>query len=143
MAEHLPQPRLSRRDVALLSRAIEACTLATAASRDLDAAICTAAFPALTEMEELEPGIWRDCNGERVRALLYTRVWNAAATLVPAGFWIEHDCGDVIVRGSDGEARGSHDIFPIALCLAAMRSRMLAQVPRERDPDFLQEQIDD
>ena len=141
MVKHRVQPRPPHQ-VALLSRAINACMLATAASRDLDATICTAAFPALAQMEELEPGIWRGDNGERVRALRYSRIWKAAATLVPAGFWIEHDCGDVIVHGSDGEARGNHDILPIALCLAAMRARVLAQESREHHPHLLQEQFD-
>ena len=142
MAERLPQLDPDRREVALMSRDIKACMLATAASRGLDATICAAAFPSLAEMEELEPGIWRGSNGERVRALRYSRIWKAAATLVPAGFWIEHDCGDVIVHGSDGEARGNHDILPIALCLAAMRARVLAQESREHHPHLLQEQFD-
>ena len=59
MAERLPQLDPDRREVALMSRAIKACMLATAASRGLDATICAAAFPSLAEMEELEPGIWR------------------------------------------------------------------------------------
>ena len=84
MAERLPQLDPDRREVALMSRAIKACMLATAASRGLDATICAAAFPSLAEMEELEPGIWRGSNGERVRALRYSRIWKAAATLVPA-----------------------------------------------------------
>ena len=98
MAERLPQLDPDRREVALMSRAIKACMLATAASRGLDATICAAAFPSLAEMEELEPGIWRGSNGERVRALRYSRIWKAAATLVPAGCWIEHDCDDVWLR---------------------------------------------
>jgi hypothetical protein len=141
MAERLPQLDPDRREVALMSRAIKACMLATAASRGLDATICAAAFPSLAEMEELEPGIWRGSNGERVRALRYSRIWKAAATLVPAGCWIEHDCDDVVVCGPDGEARGTHDIFPIALCLAAMRARVIAHEPRAPHQDLPQEQF--
>lgn len=141
MAEHLPQLDPDRREVALLSHAIKACMLATAASRGLDGTICAAAFPSLAEMEELEPGIWRGSNGERVRALRYSRIWKAAATLVPAGCWIEHDCDDVVVCGPDGEARGTHDIFPIALCLAAMRARVIAHEPRAPHQDLPQEQF--
>ncbi len=39
-------------------------------ARGLDATICAAAFPSLAEMEELEPGIWRGSNGERVATTL-------------------------------------------------------------------------
>ncbi len=110
-------------------RVISSCLAATAPSRELDAAICRAIFPALADLEELEPGIWRQRDGNRVRALNYTRTWSAAATLVPAGCWIEHDCLDVIVMSTEGASRGTHDILTIALCLAALRARVRAANP--------------
>ena len=41
--------------------------LAATASRELDAAIGKSIFPALADLEELEPGIWRQQDGNRVR----------------------------------------------------------------------------
>jgi len=141
MACHAPLPARAGNALAPLRGAIASCLAATAPSRELDAAIGKSIFPALADLEELEPGIWRQQDGNRVRALNYTRTWSAAASLVPAGCWIEHDCDDVVVCGPDGEARGNHDIIPIALCLAAMRARVIAHEPRAPHQDLPQEQF--
>lgn len=124
MTFHSPLPARAGTALAPLRGAIATCLAATAPSRELDAAIGKAIFPALADLEELEPGIWCQQDGSRVRALNYTRTWSAAATLVPAGCWIEHDCLDVIIMSAGGTSRGTHDILPIALCLAALRARM-------------------
>lgn len=126
IARHTPLPARTGTALAPLRGAIASCLAATAPSRELDAAIGKSIFPALADLEELEPGIWRQQDGNRVRALNYTRTWSAAASLVPAGCWIEHDCLDVIVVSAEDRSRGTHDILPIALCLAALRARMRA-----------------
>lgn len=124
MACDAPLPARTGTALAALRGAIASCLAATAPSRELDAAIGKAIFPALADLEELEPGIWRQQDGSRVRALNYSRTWSAAATLVPAGCWIENDCLDVIVMSADDTSRGTHDILTIALCLAALRARV-------------------
>lgn len=106
-----------------LQQAIVSCAHATGLSRELDSAIAKAVFPALAALEELEPGIWRHDDGSRVRALNYTRSQAAAATLVPAGCWIEEDGDEIFVIGPGGAWSASHAVKPIALCLAALRSR--------------------
>ena len=113
MAERLPQLDPDRREVALMSRAIKACMLATAASRGLDATICAAAFPSLAEMEELEPGTRID----------------------------DFDLLARLGRGAFATVFLAHDIFPIALCLAAMRARVIAHEPRAPHQDLPQEQF--
>jgi len=126
MTFHAPRPATTGTALAPLRSAIASCLAATAPSRELDAAIGKSIFPALADLEELEPGIWRQQDGSRVRALNYSRTWSAAATLVPPGCWIEHDCLDVIVMGAEVRSWGTHDILTIALCLAALRARMRA-----------------
>lgn len=123
----------------LLRRAIAACATASAPSRRLDATIGRAVFPGLALLEELEPGIWRRGDGGRVRALNYSRSWTAATTLVPTGCWIEHDCAEVIVVGARGGSRGSHDFLHIALCIAALRARLLAAPDAAAEPQPSQE----
>lgn len=113
-------------ELTMLRGAIASCVTSTAPSRQLDAVIARAVFPALAALEELEAGIWQQEDSSRVRALNYSRTWTAAATLVPPGCWIEHDCADVIVMGPHGGSRSAHDILPIALCLAALRARIQA-----------------
>ena len=114
----------TRGERARLIEAIEACKAATAASRQLDALIAMAVFPALTELSGVEAGIWRQDNGARVRALLYSSSQSAATTLIPPGCWIEMAQGDVIVLGTRGEWHGSHPIDAIALCIAALNARL-------------------
>lgn len=92
-------------------------------SRELDAAIARLIFPALAELQVLEHGIWLHHDGSRVRALYYTRYREAAATLVPAGCWIESYGRESVVAGPAGTWSGYHEQQPIALCLAALRAR--------------------
>lgn len=126
MTLHAPRPATTCTWLTPLRSAIASCLAAAAPSRELDAAIGKAIFPALADLEELAPGIWRQQDGSRVRALNYTRTWSSAASLVPAGCWIEHDCLDVIVMSARDASRGTHDILTIALCVAALRARMRA-----------------
>lgn len=128
-----------RRESTALQEAIVSCEVTARPSRSLDAAIARAVFPALTLLAELEPGIWRYDDGSRARALNYTRSWTAAATLVPAGCWIEHDCDDVIINGPERAWRGAHDVAPIALCMAALRARTSVVHAAVHDPDIPKE----
>lgn len=117
-------PATTRRvsDDALL-HAIHECERSHGPSRELDAKIAIAVFPALAELPELGPGIWQNADGSRVRALHYSSVWKAAATLPPAGHWIDKDEGLVSVSGPDGVWTAHHPNQTIALCLASLRSR--------------------
>nr|WP_047166761.1 hypothetical protein [Sphingomonas sp. Y57] len=113
-----------RAGLAQTASAIVGCRAAAAPSRELDARIAVVMFPALAALSPVEPGVWQDEDGGRVRALRYTGVWSAAATLVPAGCWIEKGGPAVTVAGAAGEWTGSHPIEPIALCIAALRARL-------------------
>lgn len=105
---------------ALLASALAACRVASAPSRELDAQIALAVFPALRTLHSIEPGVWRQDDGLRVRALLYTAARRAAATLVPQGCWIETD--------KRGNWVGAHPVKAIALCIAALDA-MLVEAP--------------
>src|SRR3546814_17510248 len=70
---------------AQLAVTIAACQLAITPSRALDGEIALAVFPALIELPRVEAGIWSQADGTRVRALRYSEVRSAAATLVPPG----------------------------------------------------------
>lgn len=73
----------------------------------------------------IAPGTWLHADGARIRALRYSAVRSAAATLVPAGCWIDVDeRGVVIITGEHGEWIGGHPVPPIALCIAALNARI-------------------
>lgn len=108
-------------------------------SRELDAVIAKSVFPALAELQALDHGIWLHGDGSRVRALHYTRSREAAATLVPAGFWIESYGRVSVVAGPAGDWSGHHEQEPIALCLAALRSRTAPGPDKPGYPDHPKE----
>lgn len=113
---------------ALLTGALDACRIASAPSRELDARIALAVFPALRTLCPIEPGVWRQDDGLRVRALLYTAARRVAATLVPQGCWIETDKRGTVVLGERGNWVGVHPVEAIALCIAALDA-MLVEAP--------------
>lgn len=120
-----PSIRDRRHGLAETAAAIAACRAADAPSRDLDARIARAVFPALAALPLVEPGVWQGEDGGRVRALRYTGARSAAATLVPPGCWIEAGgAEEIIVAGAEGEWTGAHTVEPIALCIAALRARL-------------------
>ena len=100
-----------------------ACQRAITPSRALDGEIALAVFPALIELPRVEAGIWSQADGTRVRALRYSEVRSAAATLVPPGCWIEVDGTHVIVAGAQGRWPGDHAHRVISLCIAALNAR--------------------
>ncbi|WP_254515797.1 hypothetical protein [Novosphingobium sp. G106] len=103
--------------------AIAACKAALAPSREIDARIALAVFPALRGLTSVAPGVWEQHDGGHVRALLYTAACPAAATLVPPGYWIETGPQAVVVLGELGEWIGVHSVEAIALCIAALDAR--------------------
>ncbi|MDE8650659.1 hypothetical protein [Novosphingobium album (ex Liu et al. 2023)] len=107
-----------------LDKAVAACRDAGAPSREIDARIALAVFPALRQLNPVGPGVWRQGDGSHVRALLYTATRRAAATLVPQGCWIETGPRGPIVMGELGEWIGLHPIEAIALCIAALDARL-------------------
>lgn len=109
---------------ALLADALAACRVAGASSRELDARIALAIFPALRTLCPIEPGVWRQDDGNRVRALLYSAARRAAATLVPQGCWIETNKRGTVVLGEYGNWVGAHPVEAIALCIAALDARL-------------------
>lgn len=119
-----PSIRNRRDDLAETAAAIAACRAADAPSRDLDARIARAVFPALAALPPVEPGVWQGEDGGRVRALRYTGSRSAAATLVPPGCWIDAGGSAVTVAGAEGEWTGTHPVEAIALCIAALRARL-------------------
>lgn len=108
---------------AQLAVAIAACQRAITPSRALDGEIALAVFPALIELPRVEAGIWSHADGTRVRALRYSEVRSAAATLVPPGCWIEEEGAHVIVAGAQGTWSGDHAHHAISLCIAALNAR--------------------
>ena len=106
-----------------LISAIEACEHARQPSRNLDAQIALAVFPALADLRRSADGTWLDAEGKRIQALRYSTSYKAATTLVPAGCWIEEDGGQYTIIGAEGSWSGSHPVNAIALCLAALRAR--------------------
>ena len=119
-----PSIRDRRAGLTETASAIAACRAAAAPSRDLDARIARAVFPALAALPVVEPGVWRGEDGGRVRALRYTDSRSAAATLVPPGCWIDAGGPGITVAGAEGEWTGAHAVEAIALCIAALRARL-------------------
>ena len=107
-----------------LAAAVAACQKATAPSRELDSRIAMAVFPALIALPVVEAGIWLQQDGTRVRALRYSEARSAAATLVPAGCWIDNNDWGIIVSGANGEWTGTHPHKAISLCIAALCARI-------------------
>ncbi|WP_150295517.1 hypothetical protein [Sphingobium estronivorans] len=107
-----------------MKTAIIACMQANAPDRHLDGKIALAIFPALAELPMIAEGVWRQDDGTHARALRYSASRTAAATLVPAGGWIEKHGREVHVCGEDGEWTGTHRIEAIALCIAALSARL-------------------
>ena len=66
-----------------LKAAIAACVGATVPNRGLDARISLAVFPGLGDLPRVGPGVWRQIDGTHARALRYSALQSAAATLVP------------------------------------------------------------
>ncbi|AZI36339.1 hypothetical protein EGO55_10565 [Caenibius tardaugens NBRC 16725] len=123
-ASSSPSPSDAPVDGARLAAAIVACQRAITPSRTLDAQIALAVFPALIDLSIVEAGIWLQGSGTRVRALRYSQVPEAAATLVPAGHWIDVEGADVIVTGAEGAWAGAHRHAAISLCIAALSARL-------------------
>jgi hypothetical protein len=73
----------------------------------------------------LGEGVWRHADGSRVLALRYTSSRPAATSLMPPGWWIESSAGYVTVVGPSGNAFGAHPVDAIALCIAALRARIV------------------
>lgn len=119
-----PSIRSRGTDLAETAATIAACRAAAAPSRDLDALIARAVFPALAALPVVEAGVWQGEDGSRVRALRYTGSRSAAATLVPFGCWIDGGGAEITVAGVDGEWTGAHAVEAIALCIAALRARL-------------------
>lgn len=113
----------SREDQSMLLAAIAACRIARAASRALDGEIALATFPSLNDLVRIDAGVWRQRDGSRVRALRYSELRQAAATLVPAGCWVEDRQHGIVVSGALGDWFGEHPLEPVALCIAALEAR--------------------
>jgi hypothetical protein len=111
-----------------MERVIETCRNATGPDRALAARIALAAFPALADLEQVGPAIWRQRDGTRVRAMRYSTSIGAASSLVPAGCWVEAADGRVTVFGPTGEWTGTHRLEAVALCIAALTARA-AELP--------------
>lgn len=111
-----------------MERLIEACRNATGPDRSLDATIALAVFPALADLQQVGPAIWRQQDGTRVRAMRYSATVGAASSLVPAGCWVEAANDRVTVFGPTGEWIGAHRLEAIALCIAALTARA-AEIP--------------
>ncbi|AKM09108.1 hypothetical protein AB433_02625 [Croceicoccus naphthovorans] len=114
----------------MLAQAIAACRGARSTSRELDATIAFAVFPALNELRNLEPGIWQAADGSHVRALRYSDTWRAAATLPPAGHWIDIEGGIVSVTGPEGFWTAQHQSLTIALCIASLKAKVAELRPQ-------------
>ncbi len=121
-AVHIPSRQ--QPGCALLQEAIAACRAARAPDRTLDTRIALAVFPGLEALRPVEIGIWAQEDGSRVRALRYSASTAVAATLVPAGHWVEDDPRGVRVCGARGHWIGFHKNGAIALCIAALEARM-------------------
>lgn len=121
-ARTLPRMRAMGHDDDIVG-AIAACRDAGEPSRELDAHIALAVFPALGALPSLTPGIWMKEDGVHVRALLYSSTYRAAATLVPPGYWIEDAAAGPVVVGELGEWGTFHPVKAIALCIAALYAR--------------------
>lgn len=119
----LPVRETLRGELALAS-AIAACQRSIRPGRALDALIALAVFPGLGELPVVAEGIWVHGDGARVRALRYSASRTAAASLVPAGCWVETCEDGSIVCGAHGEWAGTHKNEAIALCIAALSARI-------------------
>lgn len=107
-----------------LEAAIIACKRTDRSTRVLDAEIASALFPALSDLVPIEAGIWRHQDGSHVRALRYSSSWAAAASIVPAGCWIEEGPRGPRVCGPEHDWDGHHEMRAIALCIAALGARI-------------------
>lgn len=107
-----------------LKAAIAACVGATVPNRGLDARISLAVFPGLGDLPRVGPGVWRQIDGTHARALRYSALQSAAATLVPPGCWIETHGREIHVHGESGAWVGIHGIQTIAICIAALKARL-------------------
>lgn len=119
-----PTVRDTNCDKPALAVAIAACQRAGGPSRQLDAQIALAVFPALAGLPAVDEAIWQQGDGTRVRALRYSAARTAATTLVPPGCWIDTDTRQSIVCGAHGEWAGTHEAEAIALCIAALSARI-------------------
>lgn len=118
------QPVAERRPHSTLEAALRACKRADRPSRELDAGIALALFPSLADLVPLEPGVWQQADGSHARALRYSSSWEAAASIVPRGCWIENGPDGPRVAGPTGEWNGDHEARVIALCIAALAARL-------------------
>lgn len=109
---------------AALETAMAACRHAERPARILDAEIALALFPSLRALVPVDAGIWRQEDGSHVRALRYSQSWQAAASIVPAGCWIEPGPDGPRVCGPHGDFGGTHEMRAIALCIAALGARI-------------------
>lgn len=117
-------PLSARASHAALETAMASCRQAERPARGLDAEIALALFPSLRDLVPVEAGIWRQEDGSHVRALRYSESWQAAASIVPAGCWIEAGSHGPRVCGPHGDWDGTHEMRAIALCIAALGARI-------------------
>jgi hypothetical protein len=110
---------------AALAAAVASCRAAIAPSRELDAEIARAMFPAIRELANAGEAAWLHGDGSRVRALRYSGSRSAASTLVPRGCWLEVQEGRATVCSPEGTWCGVHRLEPVAVCIAAREVRDL------------------
>jgi hypothetical protein len=108
---------------AALAAAVASCRAAIAPSRELDAEIARAMFPAIRELANGGEAAWIHGDGSRVRALRYSGSRSAASTLVPRGCWLEVQEGRATVCGPEGTWCGVHRLEPVAVCIAALSAK--------------------
>jgi hypothetical protein len=117
-------PLSARAPQAAFEIAMAFCKEAERPARVLDAKIALALFPSLRDLAPVEAGIWRQEDGSHVRALRYSQSWQAAASIVPAGCWIEAGPDGPRVCCPHGDFDGTHEMRAIALCIAALGARI-------------------
>ncbi|MDE1918413.1 MAG: hypothetical protein KGJ57_17800 [Sphingomonadales bacterium] len=117
-----------------LHEIVHLCEIATVADRELDARIALAIFPRLAVLEKIGVGVWRHSDGSRIRALRYSADETAAASLLPAGHWLEAD-PDALDRvwvygpcsGDEVSARHVSKALAIAAACMHMRAKLKAK----------------
>lgn len=113
------------------------CEVAKVADRELDACIALAIFPGLAALERIEIAVWRHSDGSRIRALRYSDNKAAAATLLPAGHWLETDpdaTDRIWVYGPRTDDAVSARHVSEALAIAAACLRMHGRLKAKRFP---------
>jgi hypothetical protein len=126
MAQPLPGAINPQTGLHPLMDAAEACETSGGPDRGLDARIALAVFPALHDLPQLGIAVWQHPDGSRIRALRYSFTPTAAATLVPAGHWLEQDpiaAHRMWVYGpcSGAAASARHPVPALAISAAALR----------------------